>query len=226
MKRYFLSTNVHCCSRGGAFVFIDLNADEYLLVTGDGAQLLEALCAQAPPETIATAQEKIDELVRSGLITDDPRHGRAFETTRIELAVEALTEGQPSTPSFGSKQVLNFIVACVSATLRLRHGSLLSTVRSVARRKALRGDHAFDVSRARELTLVFSRLRRLFPANYLCLFDSMALIEFLARHDIYPTWVFGVKLEPWAAHCWVQHAGILLNEDLEEAASYTPILVV
>ena len=81
-----------------------------------------------------------------------------------------------------------------------------------------------DIDRSRELVDIFGRLRSLFPRRYLCLFDSLALIEFLARYDLFPSWIFGVRLEPWAAHCWVQEAGHIFNEELEEAAGYTPVM--
>ncbi|WP_349770714.1 lasso peptide biosynthesis B2 protein [Steroidobacter cummioxidans] len=52
------------------------------------------------------------------------------------------------------------------------------------------------------------------------------MVEFLARYDVFPTWVFGVRLEPWGAHCWIQHGPFTFNEGVEKAASYTPIMAV
>jgi hypothetical protein len=38
--------------------------------------------------------------------------------------------------------------------------------------------------------------------------------------------MFAVRLEPWNAHCWVQHGQFIFNEDVETAAGFTPIMTV
>ena len=86
---------------------------------------------------------------------------------------------------------------------------------------------ALDVDRARRLVEAFARYRVfLFSSRNECLFDSLALIEFLARYDIYPDWVFGVQTRPFAAHCWVQHGDIVFNDTVEYVGGFTPIMVV
>lgn len=59
-----------------------------------------------------------------------------------------------------------------------------------------------------------------------CLSRSLALADQLARRGCRTHVVFGVKLAPFAAHCWVQADDLVLNETVEEVARYTPILVV
>jgi hypothetical protein len=121
----------------------------------------------------------------------------------------------------------NFLTACVTASVRLRWQSIERTVGSVAGRKVSRGAHRpLDIDEARRLTAIFHRLRPWFPTNHMCLFDSLALIQFLARYDIHPTWIFGVKLEPWQAHCWIQHDSFTFNERAEDVACYTPIMAI
>ena len=120
-----------------------------------------------------------------------------------------------------------FIGACTTAFYHLRWNRLEETVRAVERRKARHWSlKDIDVGRARDLTVIFRKLRSYFPHNYLCLYDSLALIEFLARYRISTTWVFGIRLEPWAAHCWLQDGRYVVNEGIEEAASYTPVMAV
>jgi hypothetical protein len=74
--------------------------------------------------------------------------------------------------------------------------------------------------------LVFERLRLFYPRSYLCLFDSLALIHFLARFDVYPDWVFGVNADPFEAHCWVQAGNVVLNDTVARVSGFTPIMVV
>jgi hypothetical protein len=66
----------------------------------------------------------------------------------------------------------------------------------------------------------------LFSHRDRCLHDSLALLEFLARYDIFPDWAFGVRARPFVAHCWVQHGDIVFNDTVEHVAGYTPIMVV
>lgn len=102
------------------------------------------------------------------------------------------------------------------------------TVRSVERRKRARSSTwaEQDFQTAHDLVAIFDALRPTFPVNYKCLFDSLALIEFLARYRLFPTWAYGVEIEPFNAHCWVQEGDILFNDIAEEVRRYTPIMAV
>ena len=102
-------------------------------------------------------------------------------------------------------------------------------IRRVKRRKDLLGPRArsLDAERARKLVEAFARYRVfLFSSKDECLYDSLALLEFLAHYGIYPDWVFGVQTRPFAAHCWVQHGDIVFNDTVEHVRGYTPIMVV
>jgi hypothetical protein len=70
----------------------------------------------------------------------------------------------------------------------------------------------------------FKNLRPLYPRPYLCLFDSLALLEFLASYGSFPRVVFGVVADPFQAHCWLQEGNVVLDDDLERVGRYKPIL--
>ena len=228
MAEYFLASHVHFCCRGDAFVFLDLKQDDYMLVNGNAAtafkNLLDHRLTQANVQFAADLQELLD----GGLLTTDPLAGKSLCAAQSELALELLIDPEGMTRSSPRpSHIARFIYACTSAAIRLRWGHIQQTVNAVANRKRRRTARTpFDIDKARELTATFQALRSVFPRDYLCLFDSLALLEFLAGHDVYPTWVFGVRLEPWGAHCWVQEGQFIFNEGVEEAASYTPIMTV
>ncbi|HEY0683718.1 MAG TPA: lasso peptide biosynthesis B2 protein [Steroidobacter sp.] len=229
MSGYFLPPHVHFCQRGDAFVFLDLKQDDYTLVNGASATALQALSKQmaTPAFFEHDLKDALNELLKGGLLTTES-NGRAIAPTHIDPAVENLVDRETlldTSVSLG--QMVNCFAACITAKLSLRWRSIEATVMSVARRKAEHAsDRPFDLERARALTAAFLKARGLFPANYLCLFDSLALLHFLAKYGIYPTWVFAVNLEPWAAHCWVQHQHHTFNEDAEQAVTYTPVMVI
>jgi hypothetical protein len=229
MDEFFLPAHVHCCRRGDAFVFLDLKQDDYTLIVGDAAAALCEITTQ--PRAGASGPQhaqSLHELVRGGLLTPDSASGRMITATRSDIALQQLLDADSTLPvGVTISHVCNFIAACTTAAIRLRWSRIENTISAVSRRKAVRSSrHPMDLDRARHLAGIFQRLRRLFPANYLCLFDSLALLEFLARYDVFPTWVFGVRLEPWAAHCWLQHEEFTFNECVEEVSRYTPIMVI
>jgi hypothetical protein len=64
------------------------------------------------------------------------------------------------------------------------------------------------------------------PIEGECLVRSALLMRFLRAAGLDADWVFGVRLHPFAAHCWVQVNDICLNDDVERLSAYAPIMVV
>ena len=227
MAHYFLPAHVHFCPRGDAFVFLDLRNDDYTLVDGHCADAIRALCAGDRPTSTDALNDALHELLSAGLLTADPIKGKLVAPTLVELADELLVDPEsPPTPRITLNHLWHFVCACTLAAIRLRRGPIETLIQRVEARKARMRSSTTDFNRARELTAVFQTLRSFFPRDYLCLYDSLALIEFLARHELFPTWVFAVALEPWAAHCWVQEGRFIFNEGVEEAARYSPVMAV
>jgi len=228
MAQVFLPHHVHFCYRGEAVVFLDLAKDDYTFVGPEGAAALRCLTSHDSNVTSPEQRAALDEMLNGGLLTIDRRVGRAVAPTMTTSATQPLLDDQAVTAARASASHLhNFLVASTIADARLRWGQLHRTIARVQRRKAKRSAATpFDIERARELVAIFGRLRSLFPRRYLCLYDSLALIEFLAAYGIFPDWIFAVRLEPWAAHCWVQEAGYIFNEEVEEAEGYTPVMAI
>ena len=72
----------------------------------------------------------------------------------------------------------------------------------------------------------FQMARALIPIRPSCLQDSIALGTWLARRGACPDIVFGVKLDPFAAHCWVQTDGEILNDAPDTVSPFAPVLVI
>ena len=67
-------------------------------------------------------------------------------------------------------------------------------------------------------------MRDRLPRRPKCLFDSLALLDFLHGQNAAATIVFGVKARPFTAHCWIEHSGIVLNDRVDHVGTFTPIL--
>ena len=89
-----------------------------------------------------------------------------------------------------------------------------------ARSADLRADSGSQIIRA------FEQAKLLRTAADRCLPRSIALALCLTARKCRAHVVLGVKLGPFAAHCWAQSGDEVLNDSAEEVARYTPILVV
>jgi len=77
-----------------------------------------------------------------------------------------------------------------------------------------------------ERALSFLAARRYLPSKPNCLIDSLALIRFLGTLAAGAELTFGVKLEPFAAHCWVQSESLLLNDRTDYVDRFAPVRIV
>jgi hypothetical protein len=168
------------------------------------------------------------ELINRNLMTQDSRNGKRVAPLDIAVSTRALSPaaaGDCIAPHL--TYVPSFLFAAAKADYRLRRQSIARVVRSVALRKRIyRRGSTFDLGGAEKLVRAFNVLRPIYPRDYLCLFDSLALIEFLAHHGLFPTWVFGVTSDPFLAHCWVQEGDTLMNDTVEHVGPFVPLMTV
>lgn len=238
---FFLQPDVFLCRTKRHWVILDVNRDKYLCVDGQQLESLgpwlhgwegtvpcgaEAASALSPPrEAIALANKLLSLQILSehaggakevrGIVYPHP-------TDAVDPDVPAHTRRSPYT------HALTFFLSSATASRQLRDKGFQATISRVRARKRGKVDSSrpFDSQRARSLISVFGSLRWFYPRPYLCLFDSLALIEFLAHFNLYPDWVFGVTADPFEAHCWVQSGGVVLNDTIERVSAFTPIMYV
>lgn len=72
----------------------------------------------------------------------------------------------------------------------------------------------------------FLRARRHLPLSRSCLLDSLALLTHLGRCRLSAQLVFGISIDPFCAHCWVQAGDLVLNDTVGNVRAYTPIRVL
>ncbi len=70
----------------------------------------------------------------------------------------------------------------------------------------------------------FRSVRPLIPVPRVCLHDCLALIDWLASARAGVQLVFGVSAFPFAAHCWVQADGAILDDHPDSPSRFEPIL--
>lgn len=70
----------------------------------------------------------------------------------------------------------------------------------------------------------FLAARKAVPISQNCLLDSLSLVRWLGGAGV--SIHFGVKLNPFAAHCWVQSGTFVLNDRTENVAAFAVVRMV
>ncbi len=250
MARYALAHHVFVCVQDEHVVFLDVRQDRYFMLEAEQARALRGFVRGWPlgsrPHAAdakfgSSNKEAADPtvvvpLVQKGLLMTETAAGKDATPIQFELPVEELSvEAYEKAPQIGAVAVFRFIKAASGASLALRLGRFDGVIDKACHRRRereLRGgsvqrDQPFDRAKAHDLVATFVSLRPFFySAKNACLFESLALGKFLASYHIHPHWVFGVQARPFAAHCWLQQDGVVLNDTVEYVSRYTPIMVV
>jgi glutathione S-transferase len=239
MQEYLLSPHVYLCITDDHAVLLDLQRDKYV---GVGRAQMNALAARvlgwptsaASDGSSTVGDERADAMLAkmraAGLLTTDRAVGKEAHPLAMPRVERALLNPElEGEPTVAARDVARFLHAAATAGLTLRWRSIETVVARVRQRKARRfsADAQVDYETARALVGSFVHLRPLlFGAQDACLFDSLAIVELLARRGIFPTWVFGVQTAPFAAHCWVQDGPVVFNDTPERVRRFTPILAI
>ena len=222
----YLSNHAFFCYADNHYVFLDLENDEYTCLGREQSKEFESMLRDGLDENSTIVQTLLDK----GLFVTDEMNGKQPVPQTVDSVSSSILTGASGKerPSIRPIHVMRFLAASGLASWNLRFQSIEHTVRRVEQRKAARRDAGGSSSNADiiELFRIFQALRPYYPRPYLCLFDSLALVHFLAPFGVYPEWVYGVKLEPWGAHCWVQSDDLVVNDIVDNVNGYTPIMSI
>ena len=229
---YATPAGVHARLIGDAWVFLDITRDRYFCLTGEPArQYAELIGSPAAGRLSQRASSLAERLTAKGLLTitkTAPVSGHKHEVIAFRGALN--DEGAPQDEAIDLVDIARFAREfLVCAPLRdPRKRNLAKTVEDVKALKAkTQGRPRENLRCASSLTRSFQNIAPWFySAHDACFFSSLLLVRFLAQSGILADWVFGVRLSPFQAHCWVAHEGLILNEDSLIVAGFDPILVV
>lgn len=226
-KRFSLNDHVHACLADEHLVFMDLRADRYCCLEQADTEALVPLLRGSMPATRVSSRttELLRQLVDSRLLTTSA-DGRSLSPLDVRTPEHELKASLPS--GFPASRLPTFLLAATTTAIRLRARRLDRTIEQLKARRARREhdpDRRNQVRMAQALG-AFRALRPIYPKPYVCLFDSLALLEYLAYDGLFPTLIFAVKLHPWSAHCWLQDGSYVLGDTVDHVRDYTPLLAV
>jgi hypothetical protein len=225
---YYLAAHAYACLSGDQLVLLDLEAGRYLALDYAQAAALTPFvhgwpvpASGAPPDASLLA-----ELRRRSLLTNDACAGKPANPLEMPRASTDLPL-RSGAPPLTSSEILGAITATTRAVVLVRGAPLRRIVRRVSARRQRSVQSAGSADETRRLIEVFEYVRPfLFSGRDACFIECLALLEFLSPRAVSPTWVFGVRTKPFAAHCWLQLDDCVLTDSVERTGSFTPIMAV
>lgn len=221
MQGHAIPDHLSFCLISGEPVFLDVARDRYFRL---GPALTEAFSQLRCPADGVRPDEAVALLREAGII-EPVKHPSTFDPAPGFIPDGSLIEEEDPRPAPGLLAPLEVAADLLRLRRSLARGRLDHMIGDLRRARAEHSGAKAGEERTGTLAATFLAARRWIPVAPACLADSLALSAFLARRGAFPSLVVGVKLDPFAAHCWVQTPARVLNDAAGHAADFTPILV-
>lgn len=221
MTGFRLRDGLHHCRCGTRIVLLDLAADRYFELSFEVARAFAAVCDAEPGRTPSDA---LDLLARRGLVVRDPEGRGIAAAASIEAPHRDIVRETAASASPG--EIAGALAAQAWLALVLRALPFACALRLVRRGRRPAAPDAVARARALRLALAHDATGLVLRAQDRCLVRALALYAGCCRRGVPAALVFGVRLDPFSAHCWVQHGADVLVGDVEQVRLHVPILVV
>lgn len=217
-----LRDGLHFCKCAERIIFLDVHTDRYFALSGQVDLAFQAWIAGE-----VSTQEPgghLNSLIGTGLLVPAPGEAKIGESSSLE----------PAKRDFYARVVGRVGVTGAKAFLlryrarrSMRTQSFRAVLRDVSDRKAaltsITNDAVGEISLACK---AFGSTSWAFRARDQCVPESIAFHRLCLDRGVPATLVIGVKVNPFAAHCWVQHGDVVINDRMERIRQFTPILEI
>lgn len=226
---YFLSRQANVCVANDVLFILDTITGKYLSLDKRAAASLSGSILDWPVDPGGNADPALLLSLRDrGLVTEDPELGKSAAPCVIELPTRWVRESEPrGSPHIALRDARAFTASVSYAAFGKRLLPFRRTAARVCGRKAAGQSSQPEAGEVARLVRIFDWLRPLaFRKTDECFMYCLALTEFLSRYGVFPSWVFGVRADPFRAHCWLQHSDLVLTDIPYNLRRMTPILVL
>jgi hypothetical protein len=225
MTHYVLRDDLSYCRVGERLVFLDIDSDKYFHLP---FAMEQTFLAYASGDECADAG--ISTLVERSLLVE--KTNTTIESRPdVEPAVRSAVEAPQSSRHLRASELAEVFWTVLHTRTAMKRSTLkriLDRIAVARRLQATPNETSAEISELRlaDAAAVFRRARLYVPIEMRCLLDAIAMTRFLLRRRIHAHIVFGIALDPFSAHCWVQVGDLVLNDTVGNVASHTPIRVV
>lgn len=226
ISRYYLADHVYAAHFENGAVVLNLRTGRYLALGDPGARVLRSL-TQEGIDCCALPANFADRCIQQGLLQTRPSDPSPFDPKGVCVAAP-LSDIKPSPQQVRilPRYAALFLTQYLMAEWEIRHRSLLQIAERIQQKK-MRKNLRSTTEAISTAVLQFRALRPwFFTADERCLLHALALSRFLMALGLNATWVIGVRLQPWAAHSWVQSGSLVLDGIPEQIREYKPIFAV
>jgi len=216
---YRVREGLHWCRCSGRILFLDLVEDRYSCLP---RTLDSAFLRLSSGATDAADLAALRPLAAAGLLVED----RAPPAPPVTIP-PAIGDHCAEPGLSAAADVIAAIASQLRWALVLRLRPLGQIARSLERcagrfeAPACDPDHVIG-----RFASAFAAASLLLPVHDRCLVRALAFRSLCVRRGVRPQLVFGVRLNPFHAHCWVQLDRRVLIGDFEQVRLFTPIAVV
>lgn len=230
----YLAPNVFIAPVRDKLVILDLTHDKYLALSGTMSRALLALIDPASKsEDVEDDEEGAlvsarQALLDRGILASEAPAGATLHSRGAQPPVTArwpsngwerkdLKTPEPS-------EFIAVMKALTEVAFALKVLPFHKLIAQIAKEPVRGTDRA--AKSEQDALDGYHAARPWFPIKPICRLDAPALCLHLRRNGHPADLIFGVTLESFAAHCWVQCGDRVMKEPSETVASYSPIMVV
>jgi hypothetical protein len=222
---HFLAADSFACWCGDQLVILCLSNDEYLTFSpAMSAGIAEAI-ADPSISPLPDIRDSLIALKARGVLVSDCRKGKLLEI------VPSTKQNLRELPdlSFDEQTSINFIdlIRLVWAYCIARFLLALGIRYAVASVQNVRAN-SINWNDYNQLALIVTKFKRVQPfvmkQSENCLLRALTLQKFLVMYKIGVNWNFGIQLEPFRAHCWLQREDMLIDESIEGISALSIIM--
>lgn len=216
---YALRPGLSFCETGDRLVFLDTIADRYFCLEAHVEQHFRELVSGSDTAPLS------DDLRHTGLLLKTQFSGTPEKCVYRAVARESLRDAIHETPS--PIWLTGTLIRLRRVRYRLLHGGLHRVLGKLRLAKTLACfDGSPDLSDLKAVSSNFEHTARIVRSHDQCLPRSIVLAHIAIARRLEVDLVIGVRLHPFAAHCWVQSGPWLLNDELDNTRTYTPVLTL
>ncbi len=222
-----LNEDISYCQLDGRLLFLDIGTDRYFQLSPElELGFLDYVSGVGTAETDLSALS--GHKISQGTTVPERTTAAAMPLPNASVPETTSIAVRPTVTT-----ILNVFVSVAKMQHRLRRQRLKYVLEALVRYRqrhvaasSASHDQTNTDSEILEAAAAFNRVRPYVPITSRCLIDSLSLVEFLAKRNLYASIVIAVACDPFSAHAWAQHGNIVLNDTLGNAQSYMPIRVI
>lgn len=208
------------CLCNGRPVFLDAERDRYFCLSAEAEAAFHQWC----DEGAACCRAALSRLCATNLLVAGDA---GPDDARLAIAPAARDFAAEESVPARLRDVAEAVVAQIWTIAKLRRTALSTLLAERGRPTLAVSVHAPEFEGpARRVAAAFTAAGMVMRVADRCLPRALAAHAMCGRRGIPAQLVFGVRIAPFHAHCWVQSGDGVIVGDLEQVRLFTPIRVV